>query len=111
MQLCYCYTEVKSDADSPKLNLDNLLIQLRPQVTSKWYQFGVAAGIQTDVLDSFAKQCSPEDCIMEMLDYWLRKHVRQPTWTDVANVLKHINLPQLASEIERVKITGNKTFM
>jgi hypothetical protein len=75
-------------------------------VTPKWYQFGEAAGIHTDVLDSFAKQCSPEDCIMEMLDYWLRKHVTQPTWTDVANVLKHINLPQLASEIERIEITG-----
>lgn len=100
--------EVRSDTDSPKLNinLDNLLIQLRPQVTPKWYQFGEAAGIQKDTLDSFAKQCSPEDCIVEVMDYWLRRHVREPTWTDVANILKLINLPQLASEIEGVQITG-----
>ena len=103
--------EVKSMADdSSKLNvnLDNILIQLRSQVTPVWYQFGEAAGIGKDVLDSFAKQCSPEDCIVEMLDYWLRKHVRQPTWIDIANILKLINLPQLAAGIERVHITGTE---
>ena len=29
-----------------------------------------------EMLDKFAKQCPPEDCNVEMLDYWLRKHVK-----------------------------------
>ena len=82
------------------------MIQLRPQVTPVWYQFGEAAGIEKEVLNDFAKQCSPEDCIMEMLDYWLRKHTQQPTWTDVAKILNIIHLPQLALQIENVYITG-----
>lgn len=44
------------------VSLDNLLIQLKPQVTSKWYQFGVAAGTEKEILVKFAQQCSPEDC-------------------------------------------------
>ena len=101
--MCTC----KADEDeSVSVNLDNLLIQLRVQVTPKWYQFGVAAGIEREVLDKFAKQCSPEDCIVEMLDYWLRCGAK-PSWKDVAKILKTINLTQLALDIEEVDITGN----
>ena len=89
------------------VNLDNVLIQLRPQVTSKWHRFGEAVGIDNEVLDSCAKTCSPEDCIVEMLDYWLRNHLKKPTWRDIAEALKAINLPQLALDIEMVYSTGS----
>ena len=92
--------------DYPSVNLDNLLIQLRPQVTSKWYQFGEAVGIEKEALDKCAEQLSPEDCIVEMLDYWLRNCVETPTWKDVAKVLKAINLTKLGLDIERVYTTG-----
>jgi hypothetical protein len=91
---------------TPSVNLDNLLIQLRPQISAKWYQFGEAAGIEKAVLDSFVKSCSPDDCIVEMLDYWLRKTPKKLTWRDVAGVLKLINHSQLASAIESVYATG-----
>ena len=85
-------------------------MQLRPQVTCKWYQFGEAAGIEKEVLDECAKTCSPEDCIVEMLDYWLRNSVHQPTWNDVVEVLKAIKLPQLAHDIENIYTTGNPIY-
>jgi hypothetical protein len=99
--------------DIPSVNLDSLLIQLRPQVSAKWYQFGVAAGIKKAVLDSLSKNCSPNDCIIEILDYWLRNSTKQPTWSDVAGILKLINHSQLASAIESVYVTGtyNTIFM
>ena len=92
--------------ETPTVNLDNLLIQLRPQVSSKWYVYGEAAGIRREVLENFAQQCSPEDCIIEMLDYWLRNCEHQPTWKAVAIILKKISLSQLARDIELVYITG-----
>jgi hypothetical protein len=92
--------------DIPSVNLDSLLIQLRPQISAKWYQFGEAAGIDNAVLDSFVKSCSPDDCLVEMLDYWLRKSPRKLTWRDVAGVLKVINYLQMANDIERVYETG-----
>ena len=100
--LIYCATL----DDSLSVNLDNLLIQLRSQLTDKWYQFGEKAGIHKDVLDNFAKQCSPNDCIMEMLDYWLRNSKQAPTWKDVAKILKEINLKDLGQDIDEVYKTG-----
>ena len=98
---------IADDHDIHSLNLDTLLIQLRQQVTSKWYQFGEAVGIDKEVLDNYAQDCHPEDCIVEMLDYWLRKRVKQPTWREIADTLKLIGLYQLASDIEKVYSTGN----
>ena len=75
-------------------------------MTPKWHEFGEAAGVEREVLDKFAKQCSPEDCIVEMLDCWLRGGDK-PTWRDVAKILRSIHLPQLAHDIEGVYTTGN----
>ena len=96
--------------DSLSVNLDSLLIQLRSQVTPKWYEFGEAAGVEREVMDKFAKQCSPEDCIVEMFDHWLRISDK-PTWRDVAKILKSIHLTQLAFDIEGVYTTGNHTLV
>jgi hypothetical protein len=97
--------------DSLSVNLDNLLIQLKPQVGPKWYKFGVAAGIEKDVLDKFAEQCSPDDCIVEVLDYWLRKSNKLHTWSDVAKILKDIDLSGLAHDIEGIYTTGNNIII
>ena len=82
------------------------MVQLLPQVGPKWYQFGEAAGIKRETLEKFAEQCSPQDCIVEMFDYWLRSHVEILTWKDVAEVLKAIGLIELGLDIERVYTTG-----
>ena len=103
---CHLFITNYADDDSVCVDLDNLLFQLRSQVTSKWYEFGCAVGIESKILDTFAEQCTPGDCIMEMLDYWLRNSKEKPTWRDVAKALKAIELPQLAFGIERVYTTG-----
>ena len=71
------------------LNLDNLLIQIRDQVTPKWYQFGLAVGINKETLDEFSN-FTPEECIIEILDLWLRTNETTVTWRDVADALKEI---------------------
>ena len=95
--------------DSLTLDLDSLLIQLRPQVTSKWYKFGLAAGIAENVLDKYASYPS-EECIVEVLDYWLRNHDKKPTWKDVAKALKDIELHQLAEDILNASKTGANQY-
>ena len=102
----------RADNNLHEINLDALLIQLRKHVTSKWYEFGEAAGIKREVLDNFAENCTPDDCIIEMLDFWLRNYKGNPTWRDVGNILKAINLRQLAVDIEQVYTTGkNATWL
>ena len=79
---------------------------MRSQVGPKWYQFGEAAGIEKEVLDKFAEQCPPDECIVELFDYWLRNSTKPPTWRTVADVLKAINLTELGHDIEEVYTTG-----
>ena len=85
--------------------MDSLLIQIRHQVTPKWYQFGLAVGINKETLDEFS-YFPPEECIVEMLDLWLRKSERAVTWRDVANALKHTGFHQLAKKILKIYKTG-----
>ena len=113
MQHTYTHTHTHTHTHIsaiPSVNLDSLLVQLRPQVTTRWYQFGEAAGIEKEVLKGFLKSCSPCNCIVEMLDYWLRKSVVKPTWRDIAGVLRLINLSKLANDIERVYATGTYKY-
>ena len=86
------------------VNLDSLLIQLRLQVTPKWHQFGVAIGIPDEILEQYSNYPADER-LMEVLDYWL-KNDRNPTWKDVAKVLKDIELHELAEGIMNVYETG-----
>ena len=87
-------------------NLDSLLIQLRSEVTPYWYQFGIIVGMDKDTLEKYSKY-PPEQCIIEVLDYWLRNHYdNKPTWRDIANVLKEIKLNKLAENILKVYETG-----
>ena len=77
-------------------------------MTPKWYQFGLAVGIDKKVLDRYTSY-SPEVCIIEILDHWLRNHHAKPTWRDVAQALKDIELHELGEEILRDH-TGETTF-
>ena len=88
------------------LNLDNLLIQIRHEVTPKWYQFGLAIGISKETLDRFSA-FPPGECIIEVLDLWLRTSESAVTWRDVAKALKESGCHQLAETILKVYKTGN----
>ena len=88
------------------MNLDTLLIQIGSHITSKWYQFGQAAGIANEALDKVLGYPS-EQCIVEVLDYWLRNgRESKRTWKDVAEVLKAIGEKSLADDILNAYTTG-----
>lgn len=90
------------------LDLDTLLIQLRSEVTLKWREFGLAVGLAEELLDKYSTS-PPEECIVEVLDVWLRNYdcssrhdasvIKKPTWWDVAKTLREIELHQLANNI------------
>ena len=88
------------------LNLDTLLIHIRHEVTPKWYQFGLAIGINKETLDDFSN-FTPEECIVEVSDLWLRTSVTTVTWRDVADALKECGYNELAEKILNVYKTGD----
>ena len=87
------------------LNLDSLLIQIKPEVTPNWYKFGEAIGVDDKVLDRCVPY-PPEESIVEVCDHWLRNHSGKPTWREVAEALGQINCQQLAFQIENIYETG-----
>ena len=89
------------------LNLDTLLIQIHDEVTPKWYQFGLAVGINKETLDEFSN-FTPEECIVEISDLWLRTSETTVIWRDVADALKEIGCYRLAEKILKIYKTGDK---
>ena len=88
------------------LDLDNLLLQVQKEMAGSWYQFGKAVGVPDDLLNKCSK-CSPEQSVIEVLDYWLRDSCEcRKTWRDVADGLKMIGHQSLAKRIMRVYKTG-----
>ena len=87
------------------LNLDNLLIQIRHEVTPKWYQFGLAVGINKETLEELSN-LTPEECIIEISDIWLKTSATAITWRDVADTLKETGYHRLAEKILNVYKTG-----
>lgn len=86
---------------------------LREEVGPRWYDFGDAVGIDNVVLDSIAKTTFPENCLVEMLDYWLKyfHDDEKLTWADVATALRDINLQELAYHIEQQYATDAGILM
>ena len=77
-------------------------------MTPKWYQFGEVIGVEKKVLDKFdVEKYPPEQCIIEVIDNWLRNHAGQPTWREVAEALRQIGLLTLACDIEDIYKRGN----
>ena len=81
------------------------MIQIRHEVTPKWYQFGIAVGINKGTLDEFSN-FTPEECIVEISDLWLQTSVITVTWRDVADALKETGCYRLAEKILKVYKTG-----
>ena len=80
------------------------MIQLKPQVIDKWEQFAEAVGLGNIIKQ--LSQYSPDECIVEVFDQWLKSHPTRPTWENVADVLTAIGLHQLARDILKVYRTG-----
>ena len=92
--------------NSVEVTLERMLFLLREKVSSKWRDFGDAVGIDEVVLESIAKTTFSHNCIVEVLDYWLKYSDEKLTWKDVADALRDIDLYELAQDIEKVYETG-----
>ena len=88
------------------VDLDSLLILLKDDLTPKWYDFGLAVGVPQELMDSYSGY-PPDQCLTEVLDYWLRHHASQVTWTEVAHALKAVELNQLAEKAQQLSLISS----
>ena len=67
-----------------------MLNTLQNQISdSQWYQFGVAIGVPRRVLNQI-ENYSEESRLAEVLDYWLKHHPGQPSWTEIIDAQRKI---------------------
>ena len=71
-------------------NLDDLIYTLRGEISSKWYSFGLALGLPNEILNQL-KDYSTEECLVEVLDYWLKHHQGNPTWQEIMDAKRKID--------------------
>ena len=86
------------------VNLD-LLILLKEELTPRWYELGLVAGVPKEVMDTYLEYPS-DQCLTEVLDYWLRHHPGQLTWKKVAQVLREAKFYHLAEKALQISTTG-----
>ena len=67
----------------------SLVCALRGQVSSTWYSFGLAIGVPKQVLNQLNYH-SDEECLTEVLDYWLKHHPGKPTWQEIMDAKNRI---------------------
>lgn len=73
--------------------MECVLASLRGRVTSQWYKFGAALRVPSNTLEKFVKDSerySEEKALIQVVEYWLKHHVTQPSWQELANALKEI---------------------
>ena len=61
------------------INLDSVLIQIKSSIGERWYDLGKALKTPENVLDK-CKQFSPEQRLVEIVDFWIVNHKEKPTW-------------------------------
>ena len=71
------------NAPLPVVNLDSLLSKLQPQVASKWWLLGIAVGMPKEMLYDLSN-CSKEEELERVIEYWLKTREGDLTWREVA---------------------------
>lgn len=94
-------TIIIAQSTDESLDLESLLAKLQGRVSTQWFQFGLAIGVPKEVLKQL-RGYPTEQCLVELLDYWLRYHPDRPTWKELADAIEDIQDYELANSILRV---------
>ena len=97
VQFSKLYTHSIQSLSPFSVNLDLLLMLLREELTPRWYEFGLVVEVPKEIMDTYLGYPS-DQCLIEVLDYWLRNHPRQLTWKEVAQALKEAKFYHLAEK-------------
>ena len=101
------YSHPLAAAADKLLNLDQVLIQLRP-VHIKWKEIAQALRVPVTFIEQLEDATSLDETskMTEIPDYWKRECSGKPTWRELAEALKTIREVQLAQQLMQIYETG-----
>ena len=85
-----------------RVNLQTLEKHLL-NIAPKWQQLGEQLGVSDTLLDEiFTNYNSDQECLVQMLAFWLRNHDSHPTWREIACALHLMEEHAYAETLERI---------
>ena len=81
-----------------------LILQEIIEVKEKYFVFGLLLKVESNVMYSIHYQHSdPEDCLLQVIEEFMKQAEPEPTWRVIINILSHplLNYTELAQKIER----------
>ena len=79
--------------------MDTVLVQLKPSIGERWQELGMALGIANNLLKEF-ELYTPEQRLIEVVDYWLVQHVGKPTWAELGDACSRVGLVELGTALK-----------
>ena len=75
-------------------------------MADKWKDIGEILSVTENILDEIFTKCnSPQDCLREMLKYYLMKSDLVHDWVEIANALRKVGEETLSNEISQGRLS------
>ena len=73
------------------------------RVADKWKQIGIQLEVPEGTLATIAerRQEDPQKCLLEMLEWWLKRVDPSATWSAIADAVEFLGEEQLARELRQ----------
>ena len=80
-------------------DLKELMTALYRKVASKWKAIAVQLNISDLASIETKHSCDPHLCLLEMLDFWLKRVNPPPTWAAIVEAIEFLGEEQLGKEL------------
>ena len=99
------FTGILTDSQTiTPFTIENLVKYLLP-VADKWKDLGEVLSVTDNILDEIFTNCnSPQDCLREMLKYYLMRSDLVHDWVEITNALRKVGEEALANEISQGRL-------
>lgn len=108
MLAVWAHVTINCDTETASTLSDKDIKHVRREIydaRTKWYDIGIELEIPTSTLKSIKLMYnnSPAECLVEMLDTWLKQVNPKPSWRLLTNALEQptVGEEQLADKLKR----------
>ena len=75
-------------------------------MADKWKDIGEVLSVTENILDEIFTKCnSPQECLREMLKYYLMRSDLVHDWVEIANALRKVGEETLSNEISQGRLS------
>ena len=106
---CFLLTPAPSVTPVVKPSLQQLMNEVIPEITTKWYTLGIQLSLSDKQLDEHNHPRDCRRCCIEMFKRWLSQEAGTVSWSTLVAALrsKAVNEKKLAVKVEENHVSYN----